>query len=181
MNGLTLNPGERVLKENDNVSYGGLILHDSLILTNQALILVKKTLRGKIKDITRFPLEDIVVSDGQVQAHIGSENDFNPTLDLYLTTGREQFRFEWQSDIKEWIRSISEAVTGNPMPEEDDLLDDFAKFAETISGSVNKIKNAFGFGTKESVSCHCPSCGASITGRKGETIQCPYCGSYYTF
>ena len=27
----------------------------------------------------------------------------------------------------------------------------------------------------------CPSCGASLSGTKGETIQCPYCGTTYTF
>ena len=24
----------------------------------------------------------------------------------------------------------------------------------------------------------CPSCGASLTGLRGEVTQCPYCGSY---
>jgi len=43
MDGLKLNPGERVIQENSNVGYGGLLLNNSLILTNQNLILVKKT------------------------------------------------------------------------------------------------------------------------------------------
>ena len=27
----------------------------------------------------------------------------------------------------------------------------------------------------------CPSCGAALSGIKGETTKCPYCGTFYTF
>ena len=27
----------------------------------------------------------------------------------------------------------------------------------------------------------CPSCGATLTGIKGETEKCPYCGTFHTF
>lgn len=181
MNGLTLNPGERVIHENSKVGYGGLLLNNSLILTNQNLILVKKNLMGRVKDTIRFPLDQIVVSEGEVQAIVGKDGGSNPTLNVYFTTGQENFRFEWEDDAKKMKNCISEAITGQPVAEEDSFLDEIVGFANSIAGSVNKIKSAFGFQTAESASCHCPSCGASISGTKGETIKCPYCGSYYTF
>jgi len=182
MNGLKLNQGEQVIYENSKVGYGGLLLNDSLILTNQNLILVKKNLMGRVKDIVHFPLNEITVSDGEVQAIVGKNSGSNPTLNIFFTNGQEVFRFEWEDDAKKMKNRIKEVITGQPVSDEDDdFFNDIIGFANTIAGSVNKIKSAFGFQKAESVSCHCPSCGASITGNKGETIKCPYCGSYYTF
>lgn len=182
MDGLKLNPGERVIQENSKVGYGGLLLNNSLVITDQSLILVKKSLMGHVKDIIRFPLDQIMVSDGEVQAIVGKDGNLNAILSVYFTTGQETFRFEWEEDAKKVKKCISEVITGQPVPDEkDEFFDDILGFANTIAGSVNKLKSAFGFKSTEQVSCHCPSCGASITGVKGETIKCPYCDSYYTF
>lgn len=184
MNNIILNPDERVIKEMDKIGYGGPASgNNSLILTNQCLILVKKNLFGKIKETLRFPLSDIVVSEGEPQVHSGTVNNFTPTLDVYFTTGQERFRFSWDEEVKDWIGSICEVITGKPAPKktDDDWLAETVAFAESFGESIHKIKKSFGIETEEEASGHCPSCGASIAGIKGETTKCPYCGSYYTF
>jgi len=123
-----------------------------------------------------------MVSEGEVQAIVGKDGNSNPTLNIYFANGQEVFRFEWKEDARKMKNLISSVITGQPVPEDDDdFFNDIIGFANSIAGSVKKIKSAFGFQSEESVSCHCPSCGASISGVKGETIKCPYCGSYYTF
>ena len=95
----------------------------------------------------------------------------------------ESFRFEWESDIDEWVENIVSVVTGVPVQKKSDLemMQDALAFAESMTDSVEKIQSVFGIKSTRQVSCKCPSCGASLSGTKGETIQCPYCGTTYTF
>lgn len=184
MNNIKLNQGERVIKEIDKIGYGGSLSgNNTLILTNQSLLLVKKNLFGKATDTLRFPLSDIVVSEGEPQVVLGTVNNFTPTLDVFFTSGQERFRFTWDEEVKDWIGSITEVITGKPAPKknDDDWMAETVAFAESFGDSIHKIKKSFGFEKEEQASGHCPSCGASITGYKGETTKCPYCGSYYTF
>ena len=53
--------------------------------------------------------------------------------------------------------------------------------AESIEAPIEKMRDIFGIKSTKQVSCKCPSCGATLTGIKGETTQCPYCGTYHTF
>ena len=70
----------------------------------------------------------------------------------------------------------------------DDLMQDmekFAVFAENVSGSVShsiqKVKDALGIKSTEQLAKQCPSCGASVSGVRGEVAKCPYCGSFVKF
>ena len=53
--------------------------------------------------------------------------------------------------------------------------------AEAIEAPVDKMRSIFGIKSTTQVSCKCPSCGATLTGIKGETEKCPYCGTFHTF
>lgn len=46
---------------------------------------------------------------------------------------------------------------------------------------LGKFRKAFGIKSTAQASGKCPGCGAPISGTEGETVQCPYCGTYYTF
>ena len=67
---LKLNPDESVVLRSEGIGYGKSVFgkDNELVLTNQAIILLRKGPLGKTRDILRFPLEDIRVADGQVQA-----------------------------------------------------------------------------------------------------------------
>ena len=47
--------------------------------------------------------------------------------------------------------------------------------------SIFKVKDALGIKSNEEVVKQCSSCGASLTGIRGEVSECPYCGSYIKF
>ena len=53
--------------------------------------------------------------------------------------------------------------------------------AEPVAEPIERIQGLFGIKSDRPVSCKCPSCGAALNGIKGETIKCPYCGTFYTF
>ncbi len=185
----TLQPDETVIKRCDEVGVGkgGMMStkSDTLILTNQCLILIVKSMFHKVKDVQRYPLSDIVVSNGQPQVKVGKPDIVTHTLDVYFKTGEMQFRFEWEDEIKEWVAAITSVITGAPMsaPQDDmaEFAGDITAMADSVSHAVGKLKRTFGIKSNEIVSGTCSGCGASLSGHEGETIQCPYCGTYHTF
>lgn len=179
-----LNPGEEVIKRNNEVGYGSGIVkaHGELILTNQALIFVKKGLLGKTKDVERYALSDIVISNNQAQVKVGKMDNVTHTLDVYFQSGMESFIFTWEDEIKDWANSINTMLTGQPdIYKKEDWLGEMEHVTEAFTGAVKKVRKVFGIKSTEQVSCKCPSCGASLTGIEGETIRCPYCGNNFTF
>ena len=173
-----------MIKRNAQVGYGGSFSrsNNELILTSQSLILIKKNLFGKVKEVMRFPLSDIVVSNNQAQVRLGKKDLATHTLDVYFTSGRETFRLTWEDEIKEWANEINTLVTGQPaIYKQENWMAGFENLTASFNGAVKNLKKAFGVKSTEKISGKCPACGASITGTEGETVQCPYCGTYYTF
>lgn len=183
--GLKLNPGEAVVKKSEKIGYGSRLSGGSndLVLTNESLILVRKNLFGKVKDVIRFPVREIRVVNGQVQALLGKADNVTPTLDVYFASGQESFHFTWETDVEEWIDSRNELVMGQKpvRKNRDDWVTETLAFAESVAGTITRVKSALGIKETEQVSCSCPACGASLTGIRGDTTQCPYCGTFHTF
>ncbi len=185
----TLQPEETVLKRCDEVGIGkGGIMStkaDTLILTNQCLILIVRSMFHKVKDVQRFPLSDIVISNGQPQVKMGKLDIVTSTLDVYFKSGEMRFRFEWEDEIKAWVAAITSAITGVPVsaPQDDmtEFVGEISAVADSVSSAVGKLRKTFGIKSTEMVSGHCSGCGASLSGHEGETVQCPYCGTYHTF
>ena len=72
MNEFTLLPGESVIKRCDEVSLKGMNppvgKKDILILTNQYLVCIQRSILGKVKNVERYPLSDIVMTNGVPQS-----------------------------------------------------------------------------------------------------------------
>ena len=187
---LNLRPDESVIMSADQIGYGNGLFgggKNELILTNQALLLKVKGMFGNTKEVLRFPLSEIRIVNGQVQALPGKKDIVTPTLDIYFNSGMERFLFIWERDVKNWIEHINSVITGAPVRERgefDDMFEDMAKLsavADTLSGSVNKVKSALGIRSTEQIALRCPGCGASLSGTEGEVGKCPYCGSFVKF
>jgi hypothetical protein len=189
MNEFTLLPGESVIKRCDEVSLKGMNLpvgkKDILILTNQYLVCIQRSILGKVKNVERYPLSDIVMTNGAPQVKLGKLN-MNSTVDIYLKTGQLRIQMVWDSDAKEWVDAITEVITGVKV-ERKGFMDDpfftegFLKMADNVDKAMGKFRKAFGIKSTAQASGKCPGCGAPISGTEGETVQCPYCGTYYTF
>ena len=115
---LRLEPQEAVIMRMEKVGYGKSFLipanNNELILTNRNLILIRKNLLGKREETLYFPISEIRMADGHPQVRKGKADHMTHTLDVYMNDKMESFRFEWESDIDEWIAQIDSVVTGEP-------------------------------------------------------------------
>lgn len=186
MRKLELETNECVIIKNDRVLHGGVMANyaDELILTNLNVIYVKKGLFGGIKKISKFPVSQIKIYNGQAQALLGKHKNGNPCLELYFSNGEESFGFEKKSEVSKWIKEINRLLLGE---DADAAAGQFAIpgaefLAETIKDTANVFMGALGIKPKEPemVSVACPSCRASLSGQKGKTICCNYCNTYIT-
>ena len=110
---LHLNEDESIVDRIGKIGYGGFWSgNNDLVLTNKSIILVKKGLFGDVQEVVRFPLSDLRVVGGEVQAKVGHPDNMTHTLDLYFDKGVESFRFEWESDAQKWADKITEVITG---------------------------------------------------------------------
>ena len=184
---LNLGPDEAVILKTENIGYGTLsALKDELILTNKAVIYVKRGLLGNAKNITRFPLNEIKVYNDQAQAMCSRAQNGYPRLEIYFTDSKQNFLFYKKSDVIKWVDKINELVTGKKTTTSETnarmALPGSEFIAKTLKGTLDVYKDTFGFTKKiQQRSCKCPGCGSSLTGSKGETTQCPYCGTYVSF
>lgn len=184
-----LGPEESVLLRTEKIGYGdgfqlpAMFGGNTLILTNQNLILLKKNMFGQTEDTVYFPLKDIKMANGVPQVRKSNPAHMVHALDVYFNNGMESFRFEWDNEIDDWVAHIVSAVTGQPLKKKSEFedLQEMIAFAESMTEPIEKIQGVFGIKSNRQVSCKCPSCGATLTGIKGETTQCPYCGTFHTF
>ena len=179
---LHLNADETVVDRMSKVGYGGFFSgNNDLVLTNQNIILIKKGLFGDTQDVVKFPLSDLRVVNGEVQAKLGRPDNVTYTLDLYFDKGMESFSFEWKDDVLKWIDKITEVITGVKV-ERDEFawVGETLAMADSVNSTIKNLKKTLGIKSTEQVSIKCPSCGATLTGLEGETVKCPYCGTFTT-
>lgn len=174
--------GETVIKRAEKVNYGKPLStpnHD-LILTNRALILTKKSILGKVKEVIRFPLSDVVISGGDPQVKLSKPDNVTAALDVYLSDGIEQFKFTFDQEVEDWIADITEVITGRKVERKTGFEDisDMMAFADNVAGAVNHVKSAFGIKPTEQGAIKCSGCGSSLSGTVGEVLKCPYCGTF---
>ena len=175
-----LRPEEAVVKRESKIGTSSSIgiKNNDLILTNQALIYVKKDLFGKTKEVIRYPLEDICMSGGKPQVVLGSDSFVKGSVDVFFQYETVNFQFEWKDGAEEWIACITETITGQKVERKSPFadmggLEDLAAIAD----SVNGIKKAFGIKSTEQVACKCSSCGASLSGTEDDVVVSPSCGT----
>ncbi len=114
VNEFKLKPEEAVILRKDKVGYGSPIpaKNNELILTNQALIHIRKDLFGKTKEVIRYPLTDICMSAGKPQVVIGAGANVEGPIDIYLQDDTLHFKLEWKDEAQEFIDAVTEIITG---------------------------------------------------------------------
>ena len=184
-NKLVLDEEECVLLKSENVSYGsGLTKSESdLILTNKAIIYVKKGLLGVGKNHLRFPLEKIKIYENKAQAMQGKNSAGEPSLEIYFVDGQEKFAFKNKKDISTWISKINDLLIKKDSGDNEKPVIPGTEFiAKTLKNTIDSCSDIFGFKKKDvKVTIKCPNCGATVTGTKGESEPCPFCDSYVNY
>ncbi len=185
-----LQTNESVIMKQDGILHGGVMAGytDELILTNLHLVLISKGVFGNTKGIQTFPLNQIKVFDGQAQALLDRTGGGNPQLDVYFLNGEESFKFQSKKEVLKWIANINKLVTGNEANANNSssmAIPGAAYVAETLKGTMDTFKQTFGIKSKNTnetdvkVVIKCNSCGASVSGKKGQTVRCQYCDSQH--
>jgi len=163
-----------------------------LMLTNQNVVLLRKGLTGKTKDFTCYPLSSIRVIDGRPQARLDTSTFMEVHLELALDSGIVTFVFgdlEAKQQVREWIDAIWRLLVGEGAPadalgksklasvlEGDAITNAFDRLMDRVGDAVEREIDS----ETPEVATRCPSCDASLKGRPGQTIACPYCGTYVT-
>jgi len=183
-----LQPNEVVVLKSNRVLHGGVMATytDELILTNLNVVLISKNIFNKTKNIQTYPVNQIKVFDGQVQAKLGKQRSGFPQLEIYFINNQEIFGFEQKKEVLNWINHISKLLTGKSANIDADkhvALPGTEYIAETLKSTIDTFKGAFGIKLKKSdeavepikVTKKCISCRAPISGYKGQTVRCQYC------
>lgn len=163
-----------------------------LMLTNRNIVFPVKGLTGKVKDYKVFPLSGIRLVDGKPQCRLDTSDFMDVKLELSLNSGLVTFVFggmDGKKEIREWINAIYQILLGQEAPEDalgkgkfESFMDE-ENIADTFGRVFGSFENAFARKRAEAasdVAARCPSCDASLKGRPGETMACPYCGTYVT-
>lgn len=163
-----------------------------LMLTNHNIVMPRRGLTGKVKGYDVYPLANIRIVDGKPQCRLDTSDFMETKLEVSFVDQLVSFEFgslEAKREIREWINSIYQILLGVDAPEEAFGKGKFESFFEEeniadMAGRVfGSFENAFQRKRAEAasdVSGRCPSCDASVKGRPGETITCPFCGGYVT-
>lgn len=163
-----------------------------LMLTNRNIILPRTGFTGKVKGYDVFPLSDIRIVDGKPQCRLDTSDFMDVKLEVAMNSGVVSFVFgslDGKKEIRAWINAIYQILVGHDAPEETLGKGKFESFmdeeniADTFGRVFGSFENAFQRKRAEAagdIAGRCPSCNASVKGRAGETMTCPYCGSYIT-
>ena len=174
--------------------------HESdLMLTNRNIVLFVKGMLGKVKRCEVYPLDQIRVLDGRPQCRLDTSEFMVDKLEISFRDKVVLFAFDdldAKQHIRMWVNEIYKLLTGSDAPREVLSSTGLAGSIEGITSSIDLegVAEAMGkvYGSFHNavdakaaqaaplVACRCPSCNASIKGRRGETIQCPFCDTNIT-
>lgn len=186
MAGYNLQPNESFVHRYEGVLHGGLLASytDELILTSQNLVLIKKGAFGNKKGMQVFPLREIKIFQGEAQALLGKQRNGSPALEVYFRNSAEQFGFQSKKEATVWSQKINQLIAGTSAEMTSLNSSGAAKVAGAMKDTVDAFKGAFGFKSNAEVAAaavavpvagDCGSCGAPVSGIRGQAIVCSYC------
>lgn len=148
----------------------------NLVLTNKNIIWCHKGFFGGLKEPVKTEVEKVKLYENRVQAKVDKiENSGAFQLKIYYTDCDVTYRINGKKRAKEFVRELNKLITGEDPTMQDIFTSQILPNAEVVAESLKETLNVFvnAFGTQ--VSGTCSSCGASITGVKGQMVSCPYC------
>ncbi|MDO4797974.1 MAG: hypothetical protein Q4A01_08140 [Coriobacteriales bacterium] len=162
------------------------------MLTNQNIVYAQRGMFGKAKGYHAWPLSSIRIVDGIPQCRLDSSEFMEHKLEVSLQNELVSFVFgslEAKKEVRSWVNEISLLLVGHEAPEENlratgvGAFTDGDAVAETFGSIFGSFENALTRKRAEEapvVARRCPSCNASVKGRIGTTVTCPFCESHVT-
>ena len=193
MSDYNLEPGEFIIMQEASVALEDGESLDELVLTNQNLVLVNTVPRGLFKRETfvkRCPLARIRQTNGSPQVVATKYRD---NYYLQVVFDDETVSLNFPSNPKRtaerWAEGIRNAALGDlaGIRTEESLPPEIAGF---VDGAKDVLGSIFAGSTSKksegrpsvpaTVNKKCVGCHAPLSGRKGETVTCPYCDTKQT-
>ena len=184
---LNLQPNKTILLHNNRVYRWGNheFYTDELLVTNFNMIYIRKGFFGRIKNILKYPLDQVKVQNGQVQVRMAKNFRGTPQLQIYFKNTLEFFSFQsrGKKQILKWVGTLHQLLD-NPAAQTDAFDPSVPGSAEEDTAKARKhplTGDSFG-DSKETVppytTKNCIGCTAPLSGRKGQTVRCEYCDTY---
>lgn len=126
-------PGECVILKTTGVSNGFWSgYNDELVLTNQCIIWVKRGTFGNFKGVVRFPLSKVT------QAIIGKSSNGGKQLEVYHSSGKEDFEFQSRNDreLRVWSMAIADRF------KEDSYIYDYNYYQNFLDDNLQVVTDA---------------------------------------
>ena len=198
MSDLKLMPNEGVILKDDEIAHGGTFATYTceLILTNLNIFCIHKTIWGKTKEIKKYPLSQVKVINGRPQVMLTKTRNYENALEIDFRNGSETFTFQMgrKQRIILWTEKLQELLgNGEIDPSEDiEVCGPSVSVADMFKGALDVYKGMLGIPDHKEkspkqpsteikiISTNCSGCSAPISGQKGKTIQCEYCGTKQT-
>lgn len=148
----------------------------TIVLTNKNIIWCRKGFFGGIKELNKTGVNEVKLYENRVQAKTEKMANANVIqLKIYYLDHDVTYRTTEKKKAKDFVRELNKVVTGEDPTVQDIFTSQILPNAEVVAESLKETFNVFvnAFGTQ--VTGNCTSCGASISGIKGQTVNCPYC------
>ncbi|MEG2649209.1 MAG: SHOCT domain-containing protein [Anaerovoracaceae bacterium] len=126
-------PGECVILKTIGVSNGFWSgYNDELVLTNKCIIWVKRGTFGNFKGVVRFPLSKVT------QAIIGKSSNGVKQLEVYHSSGKEDFEFQSRNDreLRVWSMAIADRF------KEDSNIYDYNYYQNFLDDNLQVVTDA---------------------------------------
>lgn len=194
--GYQFGPNERVVLRAQDVKIDGdssfFSSESELMLTSENIVYPVKGMFGKVKGYETWPLSSIRIVDGVPQCRLDTSEFMEDKLEISFKDELVTFVFgslESKKEVRSWINEISLLLVGNEATEDNlratgiGAFTDTDSIAETVGSIFGAFNNALSRKRAQAapeVAARCPSCDASLKGKRGTTVTCTYCGSHVT-
>ena len=188
---LNLEPGEYAITTIADVAVNRGPSTSDLVLTNRHLLVVSKTVFGRVKSVKSYQVDQIPVANGQAQIKIDKNAGYKEFF-IQLKNG-DQLRVvsAQNEDFTSFGSQINLLLTGaatapsvtNSSPI--GVITDSLQSAFAAFGSIANVSDKANIETTrqhkrtnqapQSVSRQCVGCHAPITGYSGQAVTCKYC------
>lgn len=148
-----------------------------VLLTDRNLMIGIEGTFGGIKETQVYPINQIVVVNGNAQVRVTSGS----SVEIDTNQGRVALSMQSRGDARKLAEHLRSAATGKPVDLSADEVGGLAGMAGELGGALRDTVGSFakglGFGSEQAqmAAVECSGCGAPLTGKKGESVRCPYC------
>lgn len=162
-----------------------LLADEGVFLTNERIIWFERVKTSgffskSVEELHDIPLSSIVMHNGEPQVKIVGDF-FDPELQVQHMDGIQTFDFSTRKTEKRWLDALFKELTGHAATRSATQTASAIPGLDAVRDSIGSV--AADLGLKDIIQkevpvvTNCESCGAPLSGVKGDRKTCEYCGN----